>query len=571
MKTLTATIIVALCGVTDAANFSGDPELVRTAESSRIRSAEYWTGSKLKDWKCPCPITWNENTLPSGTSTFTFSGGTAKSFSVRVGGTRTEAIKDCIPHEVDHMVRATIVGHAIPRWIDEGCAVLFESESSRKIARDVLLNQPMRYSAWNMIGAYEYPDDPEMLTALYSESPSIVEWMISMRGPREVLKAQIHSLDSDKKWDMYVGEPIGKSRQRYEQWFAAKYAQDKVPSPADESQLVVDVFIAGDFDCAPCKSFVEYARNTTKNRFFTYRLHKVSRQECQRSGMAVPAFFINGKEINTEVRRWEDVDAWAVNVITANSQVRQPAPVSDNQVRQPAPVSDNQVRQPAPASEQLLPQQEEALVTPMPQQQIDLSQMQAFAEAMGGEAKPKEPDPEVDWSSIRVIVAISDTDQKIRKAVRGPSFRAFRRITNGKVDIVLISEDEESEKFSKYTKTLDVDIDLLHVSVLVPEEYEAFPDEFVMRKVELLLNATASNFSGTKIKDIPVEVIYQNLDKELYEDLWQLPGEEIKSVDSPILNIRETIAGILAALAVGYSVFSRRKPKKVTDAVLPKQ
>ncbi|TWT43541.1 hypothetical protein KOR42_44820 [Thalassoglobus neptunius] len=46
-------------------------------------------------------------------------------------------VTDVIPHEVDHLVRAALVGHPIERWLDEGCATLFESETLKQHLRNI--------------------------------------------------------------------------------------------------------------------------------------------------------------------------------------------------------------------------------------------------------------------------------------------------------------------------------------------------------------------------------------------------------------------------------------------------
>ena len=152
-------------------NFVGhDRELIEVAEQARLTSAQFWTGQPLPgDWSFPCPITVRSASHSGGgTTQFRFENGEVHSWSMTIEGTRSALINDVIPHEVDHMVRASLIRHPIERWLDEGCATLFESSDSqsrlRRIARKT--DSTIITSAW--LNASVYPTDPHELETLYA-------------------------------------------------------------------------------------------------------------------------------------------------------------------------------------------------------------------------------------------------------------------------------------------------------------------------------------------------------------------------------------------------------------------
>jgi len=547
--------IVLISSVAQSANFSGDPQFVAAAEKARVTSARFWTGKTLKDWKEPCPITW-ANEKSSGATRFRYENGKAYGFGMMVGGTREEAIADVIPHEVDHAVRATIIGHAVPRWLDEGSAALFESEKSRANYRADLLYGNLKSSVWDLMHLKEYPDNEDQMTALYSGSASVVEWMIHMAGPKKVLQAQEYSLSTPQQWQQYVGESINRSRQRYDEWFQVKY-RDKAPShPAAELESSVplegvpfaDVFVAGDFECDPCHRFLDYAAHTKTGRKFYWKIHRVSGDECRRSGISVPMFVVNGVKIDVPINEWRDVDVWAAGKLGLGSPFKDTG--SQDPVDDPVPV-------------EVLPG-----VTMTP------DAMGAMVDMLSDRTKEKIEDPVVNWSSIQVVIAVSDSSEKIAKAVKGPSMRAFRRLTGGALLIDIISEADDPGRFQKYSEALGLDVDVFHVSVLVPQaadpegDYATGFQPFIIQKVELLLNATVTNFSGEKVTDIPVEAIAETLDPVAYEAILSVLDEPAAPKENPLEQLIPFLIGPAAVVAMysAWGWFSRKKRLKVVTS-----
>ncbi len=92
-----------------------------------------------------------------------------------------------LPHEVTHVVLAGRFPAALPRWADEGMAVL--SEPRDRIERH-LRNLPMHaeqrqlfHVGQLMMFNKEYPD-PQLIGPFYAQSVSLVEYLSQLRGPQ---------------------------------------------------------------------------------------------------------------------------------------------------------------------------------------------------------------------------------------------------------------------------------------------------------------------------------------------------------------------------------------------------
>ena len=536
--------IMAFCSAASAANFTGDAEFVAAAEKARVTSAVFWTGKPIKDWDSPCPIEW-DTSKPNGAITgFSFNGNKATVTHVVVNGSRQEVILNAIPHEVDHMVRISIIGRPVPRWLDEGCAVQFESEEAKAGYRSALLHGNLKTTVWDLMGAKEYPRDSETLTAFYSGSASVVEWMLEMSSPKDVLNAQIHNLSTPQQWQLYIGEPMHRSRQRFDEWFVAKYATEQ---PFTDNQPHADAYVAGDFECPPCHSFLEYAKSSKAGRKFEWHIHRLSKAECQQKGLSVPFFAVNGKKMDENFTIWHDVDVWAAKQLglgkphmtyEEHEKSLQPPPVEKYQR---APEIQNEAVEVAPG------------VTMTP------AAIESFGDMLP-KPTPMKPELSIEWDKIHVVVALSDANEKINKAVKGPSLRAFRRLSKNAALIDIIAESEDPARFEKYSEALGVDIDVFHVSVLIPSGTVLSSESFTLQKIETLLNATASNFSREEIRDIPVEIISEDLNGEAYEGILAALDEPDGAVSdySFILN---ALAGSGAILALwgGVAIFRRKK------------
>ncbi|SFJ33898.1 thioredoxin family protein [Planctomicrobium piriforme] len=175
-----------------AGNFAcDDAEIVAAAEHARLRSANFWQGKPLPgDWSSPCPIRVSRCADAGGQTQFSFDQGEVFGWKMLVAGSRSAILRDVIPHEVDHMVRASLVRRPIERWLDEGCAALLESESVhlrlRTIANGI---DPSLFSA-SWLERQHYPVTTRGVEELYAGGFSLVEFLLTKSSPGTLLAFQ---------------------------------------------------------------------------------------------------------------------------------------------------------------------------------------------------------------------------------------------------------------------------------------------------------------------------------------------------------------------------------------------
>lgn len=176
-----------------AGNFvCSEPGIVQAAEQARIRSALFWSEAPLPgDWFAPCPITVRPASHSGcGQTTFQFDRGQVSGWSMDVAGTPEGVLHNVIPHEVDHMVRASLVRHPIERWLDEGCALLMESAEMHAHLRQTAAGISPSIITVMWLEGQEYPQSTQERSDLYAGGFSLVEFLLTRGSPSRLLEFQ---------------------------------------------------------------------------------------------------------------------------------------------------------------------------------------------------------------------------------------------------------------------------------------------------------------------------------------------------------------------------------------------
>lgn len=179
------------------------------AESQRKALAQTWHGAELPPWPKPCPLTVKLTANGSGGATsFTFDKGTVLSRNMQVEGTLERVLACVIPHEVAHTVLADHFGKAVPRWADEGTAVLAEDDVEQKrhdqVVRQILDSPGRAIPLRRLLGLKEYPRD---VMALFAEGYSLTRFLVERKDHKTFL-AFVKTGDS-KGWDEAVKTHYG--------------------------------------------------------------------------------------------------------------------------------------------------------------------------------------------------------------------------------------------------------------------------------------------------------------------------------------------------------------------------
>ena len=172
-------------------------KLIQTAESTRLIAARKWFGEALEKWPDKCDIyvyatgddyskhTGQPRDCP-GHSRMPMDGGRVLERSIHVHADNGNMLIGVIPHEVTHVVLAGKFPRVVPRWADEGMAVLSEPRDRINLH---LHNLPMHaqkrqlFAAEQLMKLDEYPE-PQRMGAFYAQSVSLVDYLSKQRGPK---------------------------------------------------------------------------------------------------------------------------------------------------------------------------------------------------------------------------------------------------------------------------------------------------------------------------------------------------------------------------------------------------
>jgi hypothetical protein len=172
--------------------------VARIAETTRVTMGRKWFGDPGEPWKPRCDIYLYPNTqdyvLGTHQSADCPGHSTISTEGERVLGRRIDLHCDepnmltaVLPHEATHVVLAGRFGrNAVPRWADEGMAVLSEPRERVELH---LRNLPLHsreqqlFRTGDLMQLDKYPE-PRRIGAFYAQSVSLVEFLSKEKGPR---------------------------------------------------------------------------------------------------------------------------------------------------------------------------------------------------------------------------------------------------------------------------------------------------------------------------------------------------------------------------------------------------
>lgn len=183
-------------------------QVARYAEYYRKAKALEWLGRELPNWPSPCEIEVKITFGGAGGATsFSFENGQVLGQSMVVEGSLERILHSVLPHEITHTVFAAKFRRPLPRWADEGGAVL--SEDQEEIARHDLLvrkiiNRGGMIPLRRLFVLTEYPRD---VMALYAQGFSVARYLVSLKGRQKYLEFVDHG--QTLGWDYAVRSDYG--------------------------------------------------------------------------------------------------------------------------------------------------------------------------------------------------------------------------------------------------------------------------------------------------------------------------------------------------------------------------
>lgn len=173
-------------------------QVAKSSEACRVEAAMKWFGAVGNDWTPICEIylhpTAQEYSKSTGAPVASPGHTTLKTEGVRVLSRRIDLHTDeanmmtgVLPHETTHVVLAGRMGdQPVPRWADEGMAVLSEPKNRIQKHLDNLPKHARENTLFHVSRLMEMADypEPKLVGPFYAQSVSLVDYLTRLKGPQ---------------------------------------------------------------------------------------------------------------------------------------------------------------------------------------------------------------------------------------------------------------------------------------------------------------------------------------------------------------------------------------------------
>ncbi|MBI1918671.1 MAG: sigma-70 family RNA polymerase sigma factor [Planctomycetes bacterium] len=177
--------------------------VAEAAEVYRKKLALLWLGKELPPWPEPCPVKVTITARGSGGATsFAFDAGKVLNQNMHLEGPLDSILANVLPHEVTHTILAHAVGKPLPRWADEGAAVLAEDDQEhRRYDRLVtrIIDERRAMPLRRLFALNEYPRD---VMTLFAQGYSVTNFLVG-KNDRQTFLAFV-KLGMRDGWDRAV-------------------------------------------------------------------------------------------------------------------------------------------------------------------------------------------------------------------------------------------------------------------------------------------------------------------------------------------------------------------------------
>ena len=205
------------------------------AEHHRRKKAEQWLGREMPAWSDPCrlsvDVTMDQH---HGRTEFTFMHGQVAGMNMSISGSLDRLVNSVLPHEVAHTVFAQHCGCPVPRWADEGAAIL--SESAEEHERHVqmvrqMFEQRKLFRLRLLLPMMEYPAGTDAVMTLYCQGFAVSDYLVKHRDNLTFLSFVVEG-QRTKDWDRALQSSYGfrSVEELEESWF--RYMKTKRPRTA---------------------------------------------------------------------------------------------------------------------------------------------------------------------------------------------------------------------------------------------------------------------------------------------------------------------------------------------------
>lgn len=158
------------------------------AEELRRDLAEEWLGEELADWSEPCRVTVDaDSERLMGDTTYLIGRTRITRWRMELRGPLDRILETLLPHEVVHTILASHFRCAIPRWADEGAALLAEDPAEQqrlwRLEQRRLIGEDQPPLA-ELLRASEYPAQRDEIRTFYVRGASLTSFLAAAGKPR---------------------------------------------------------------------------------------------------------------------------------------------------------------------------------------------------------------------------------------------------------------------------------------------------------------------------------------------------------------------------------------------------
>lgn len=178
-------LAAALAGQVSTDNFKMDrcetaveKKVIHYAEVYRRDIAVEWFGEEVQPWGWRHDISVDQEGPRGGYNQFSLLG-----TSIHASGDETHILYSSLPHEICHSVNLFKLGLGLPRWVDEGMAMLSERQEMGCRSNLPLLKSSTRVPLATFLDQKSYP--LFFRQNFYGQCLSLTKFLVDKKGKRE--------------------------------------------------------------------------------------------------------------------------------------------------------------------------------------------------------------------------------------------------------------------------------------------------------------------------------------------------------------------------------------------------
>src|SRR5262245_36313799 len=234
-------------------------KIALAAEEHRKSIAKLWLGKELPEWKQPCPIMVQatDGQVRSSATVFQFGNDRPArelTMSMRLEGSLEQIQSALLPHEITHTILADHFRRPVPRWADEGAAIMAEPAGEQQ-RHDAFIRKFLADGmALRLLHLFQMQDYPGgSIGVFYAESASVTRWLVEGCG-REKFLAFVKTGMESSSWDLAVKQhfDVATVNDLERAWIAwLRKTNPPKPTPPQESKDPLTLSKQYDIPIAP--------------------------------------------------------------------------------------------------------------------------------------------------------------------------------------------------------------------------------------------------------------------------------------------------------------------------------